>query len=72
MKVRLCDRNKGKKKIEKRLQDKFPDVDVKISKCIDICGDCSMSKVARVDGEKVVAEDSQGLYKKIVKGLKED
>jgi uncharacterized protein YuzB (UPF0349 family) len=70
MKVRLCDKNKGKKGIEKRLLDEFPDIDVKISKCIDICKDCSESKVARVDGKKVVAGDKQELYKKIVKCLK--
>ena len=70
MKVRLCDKNKGKGKIEKRLNDKFPDVDVKVKKCIDACGDCGKSMVARVDGKKVVAADKDGLYDKIAKKLK--
>jgi len=44
MKIRLCDKNKGKGKVEKQLNDKFPDLDVKVKKCIDICGDCDKSE----------------------------
>ncbi len=72
MKIRLCDKNKGKGKVEKQLNDKFPDLDVKVKKCIDVCGDCDKSMVARVDGKKVVAEDKDELYEKIVKKLKKD
>lgn len=70
MKVRLCDKNKGKGKVEKRLREKFPDADVKVKKCIDACGDCDKSMVARVDGKKVVAADKDELYDKIAKKLK--
>jgi uncharacterized protein YuzB (UPF0349 family) len=72
MKVRLCDKNKGKGKIEKRLLDKFPEIDVKVKKCIDVCGDCEKSMVARIDGKKVVAGDKEELYGKIVRKLKKD
>ncbi len=70
MKVRLCDKNKGKGKVEKRLKEKFPDVDVKVKKCIDVCGDCDKSMVARVDGKKIVAKDKEELHAEIVKKLK--
>ncbi len=70
MKVRLCDKNKGKSRIAKRLEEEIPDIDVKIKKCIDICGDCDKGKIARVDGKKVVAGDVDELVKKIVKAAK--
>ncbi len=70
MKVRLCDKNKGKSKVAKRLEEESPDLDVKIKKCLDLCGDCSKAKVARVDGKKVVAEDAGELVKKITKAAK--
>ncbi len=72
MKVRLCDKNKGKSKIEKRLAEKMPDVDVKVKKCIDICDECSKNKIARVDGKKIVAKDGDELYEKIKKAIRKD
>lgn len=69
MKVRLCDKNKGKAKIEKRLAEKMPDLDVKVKKCIDICDDCAKAKIARVDGKKIIAKDGDELYEKIVKAV---
>jgi uncharacterized protein YuzB (UPF0349 family) len=67
MKVCLCDKNKGSGKIAKRLQEKAPKLDVKVKKCIDICGDCDKTKIARVDGKKVIADDTDELVKKILK-----
>ncbi|MDD3293582.1 MAG: DUF1450 domain-containing protein [Geobacteraceae bacterium] len=72
MKVRLCDKNKGKSKIEKRLAEKMPDVDVKVKKCIDICDECSKNKIARVDGKKIVAKDGDELYEKVKKAIRKD
>jgi len=69
MKVRLCDRNKGKTKVAKRLKEEQPDLDVKVKKCIDICGDCSKAGIARVDGKKVVARDGDDLTEKIIRIL---
>ncbi len=72
MKVRLCDKNKGKSKIEKRLAEKMPDVDVKVKKCIDICDECSKNRIARVNGKKIVAKDGDELYEKIKKAIRKD
>ncbi|RQW89618.1 MAG: DUF1450 domain-containing protein [Geobacter sp.] len=70
MKVRLCDKNKGKAKIAKRLEEEIPELDLKIKKCIDLCGDCSKAKIALVDGKKVVADDVDDLVRKIGKSAK--
>jgi uncharacterized protein YuzB (UPF0349 family) len=70
MKVRLCDKNKGKSKVAKRLEDENPELDVKIKKCIDLCDDCGKDKIARVDGKKIVADDADELVKKITKAAK--
>jgi len=69
MKVRLCDKNKGKSKLARRLAEEMPKLDVKVKKCIDICGDCSKGGIARVDDKKIVAKNGDELYKKIVKAL---
>jgi len=71
MKVRLCEKNKGKAKVAKRLEDVIPDLDLKIKKCIDLCDDCSKTRIARVDGKKVVADEVDELVKKITKSVKE-
>jgi len=70
MKVRLCDKNKGKSNVAKRLEEEIPELDVKIKKCIDLCGDCSKAKIARVDGKKIVADEVDDLVKKIAKSSK--
>jgi len=69
MKVRLCDKNKGKAKVAKRLAEEMPELDVKVKKCIDICDECSRTGIARVDGKKVVAKKDDDLYEKIVKNI---
>lgn len=69
MKVRLCDKNKGKSKVARRLKEEQPDLDVKVKKCIDICGDCAKAGIARVDGKKVVAKDGDELVEKIIRNM---
>ena len=70
MKVRLCDKNKGKNKILKQLQVTAPGLDVKIKKCIDMCGPCSKSMIAKVDNKELAADDLDGLIAKIEKRRK--
>ncbi|MRR54197.1 MAG: DUF1450 domain-containing protein [Deltaproteobacteria bacterium] len=71
MKVRLCEKNKGKAKVAKRLEEEISELDLKIKKCIDLCNDCSKTRIARVDGKKVVADEVDELVKKITKSTKE-
>ena len=70
MKVRLCDKNKGKNKIFKRLQSSIPNLDVKIKKCIDMCNSCSKSMIAKVDNKVLVANDLDEFIAKIEKRIK--
>lgn len=70
MKVRLCDKNKGKNKILKQLEVSIPGLDVKIKKCIDMCNACSKSMIAKVDNKELVADDMDGLISKIKKRSK--
>lgn len=72
MKVRLCDKNKGKAKVLKRLTEELPDLDVKVKKCIDMCGDCDKAGIAKVNGKKIVAKDGEELVKKIVSSKEKD
>jgi len=71
MKVRLCEKNKGKSKVAKRLEEEVPELDIKIKKCIDLCDECSKTRIARVDGKKVAADEVDELVKKITKSTKE-
>lgn len=72
MKVRFCENSKGRKKIANRLEEKFPDLDMKVKKCIGKCGACAEAAVAKVDGKILVGTDSEDLYVKIVKRLEEN
>ncbi len=69
MKVRLCEKNKGKSKVARRLAEEHPELDVKVKKCIDVCDECAKTGVARVDGKKVVAKEGEDLYEKIVRKI---
>ncbi len=70
VKVRLCDKNKGKNRVLRELLDNIPDIDLKIKKCIDMCGDCSKSMIAKVCDEKIVAKNREDLVTKITRRLK--
>ena len=65
MKVRFCERNKGKGKVIRRLAEEFPDVDVKVKDCIKECSSCSEMPVAKVNKAKIAAKDGETLYRKI-------
>ena len=70
MKVRLCDKNKGKNKILKHLEGNIPGLDVKVKKCIDMCKCCSKSMIAKVDNKELVADNKEQLIAKIEERLK--
>lgn len=65
-KVRFCEHNKGKGKVLRKLEEEFPDLNVKIKKCIKQCGSCREQPVAVVDKAKVTGKDADDLYAKIV------
>ena len=66
MKVRFCEQNKGKGKVLRRLEEEHPGMDLKVKKCIGMCGPCAGQPVALVDGKKVKGKDVDDLYRRIV------
>jgi uncharacterized protein YuzB (UPF0349 family) len=69
MKVRFCEHNKGAFKSAKKLQEKYPKLDVKIKDCIKKCGPCHKTPFAVVEGKTVCAIDREELHRKIVAEL---
>ena len=65
MKVRFCEHNKGKGKVVRRLEEEFPDLNVKIKSCVKQCGTCRETPMATVNKKRVTAKDSDQLYEKI-------
>jgi len=66
MKVRFCKNNKGKNKVAQRLEETFPDLNVKVKDCLKKCGPCKKGPMAVVDGKTIHGEDGDGLYRNIV------
>ncbi len=69
MKVRFCKHNKGKSKVVDRLEEAYPDLNVKVKDCIKKCGPCKKGPMAVVDGRTVRGEDGDELYLNIVRIL---
>ena len=69
MKIRFCEHNKGKGKVFRCLREEFPDLNIKIKKCVKQCGACREMPMATVDKKKVVAKDGDELYRKILEAI---
>ncbi|MDD2272790.1 MAG: DUF1450 domain-containing protein [Desulfuromonadaceae bacterium] len=72
MKIRFCEHNKGKGKVLRRLEDEFPDLNIKIKSCVKQCGTCRDQPVAVVDKVKVTGKDGDDLYAKIIELIRND
>ena len=64
-KIRFCEHNKGKGKVVRRLEEEFPDLNIKIKSCVKQCGCCREQPMAVVDKKKVTGKDGDDLYAKI-------
>ena len=71
-KIRFCEHNKGKGKVVRRLEEEFPDLNIKIKSCVKQCGSCRDQPVAVVDKKKVLGKDGDDLYAKIVAMIREE
>ena len=69
MKVKFCEKNKGKSKAISMLKDKYPDVEISIKKCLGECHACSEAPMAIVNHKLIVGKDKDDLCDKIVKAL---
>ncbi|HIJ94786.1 MAG TPA: DUF1450 domain-containing protein [Desulfuromonadales bacterium] len=65
-KIRFCEHNKGKGKVVRRLQEEFPDLNIKVKSCVKQCGSCRDKPLATVDKKKVTGKDGDELYQNIV------
>ncbi|MDD2366280.1 MAG: DUF1450 domain-containing protein [Desulfuromonadaceae bacterium] len=65
-KISFCEHNKGKGKILRRLQEEFPDLNIKVKSCVKQCSVCRDQPVAVVDKIKVTSREWDELYDKIV------
>ena len=72
MKIRFCENNKGKGKAIRRLEEEFPDLDIKIKSCVKQCGTCRDQPVAVIDKVKVTGKDGDDLYLKIIQLIRKD
>lgn len=72
MKIRFCEHNKGKGKVFRRLEEEFPDLNIKIKSCVKQCGACRDQPVAVVDKVKITGKDGDDLYAKIVEMIRKD
>jgi len=70
MKIRFCEHNKGKGKAYRRLKEEYPDLNIKIKKCIKECGTCSGKPMATVNKDKISASTGDDLYRKIADTIK--
>jgi len=66
MKIRFCENNKGTGKVCKKLQEKYPALNIKRKDCVKKCGPCKKAPFALVDGEVIKADSSDELYETIV------
>lgn len=66
MKIRFCKHNKGKGKVLRRLEENFPELNVKIKDCVKQCSACREMPLALVDKMKVTGKDGDELYDKIL------
>lgn len=71
MKISFCDNNKGKKKVIKALEEKYPEVEISIRKCIGKCKACKEQPIAKIKDKVVSGKDSEDLYNKIVQIIEE-
>ena len=66
IKIRFCENNKGKGKVIRRLEEEFPDFNIKVKSCVKQCSSCREQPLAVVDKKKVTGKDGDNLYAKIV------
>jgi len=72
VKIRFCEHNKGKGKVFRRLEEEFPDLNIKIKDCVKQCSACREKPMAVVDKKKVTGKDGDDLYTKIIELIQKD
>lgn len=67
MKIKICKRFPKSKKFHKKLSKAFPDDDIIIKSCINMCKTCKKHPVSKVNGVKMKEKSINKTIKKIQK-----
>ena len=62
MKIRLCQYNQGSEQLFQRLQDQFPDLNIKLKKCASQCKKCKHQPFVLVDKQLINSTTVDELY----------
>jgi len=62
MKIRLCQYNPGSEQLFLRLQSQFPDLNIKLKKCVKKCKKCKHLPFAIVDKQLINSATVDELY----------
>lgn len=70
MKIQFCEVNFqfGTDETRSKLENEYKELDIDVSPCLGVCGECYEGPFAIVDDEMIQAETSEELYEKI-KGM---
>ena len=66
MSIKLCKNYSKINKLVKKLEENFPDEEIKVKSCINMCKHCKSNPTADVDGKKIKKKS----IKKFIKLLK--
>jgi uncharacterized protein YuzB (UPF0349 family) len=65
MKIKICEKFSKINKLQKKLIEVFPDEEIIVKKCINMCKICEHKPVAKVDDKKFKASRISKLIEKI-------
>ena len=65
MKIQICKKFSKVNKLQKRLNQAFPDDTIVIKKCIDLCKVCQKHPAAKIKKQKFKAKSISSLISKI-------
>ena len=71
-KIRFCEHNKGKGKTLRKLEEQFPDLNIKVKSCVKQCGTCRETPMAVIDKNRVTGRDGDDLYRNVVALIRKD
>lgn len=67
MKVSFCEHNKASEEVMGFLNEKYPQIETSLNKCIGECGACGWEYIARVDGKYIECKTKDEMVEAIMK-----
>lgn len=67
MKITFCIYNEQRNQVIPIIRNKYPHLEISITRCIYCCGECSDKPIARINGELLVADNPENLITEIIK-----